>query len=107
MARILSIVLSLTLVSMLLGAVGASAAPVVAPSVDPVKQAIRDVLPKDVEVPADFFVERKLPKGSVSPFAETDVPLKGGYAYSRYFAAGGRVDVEIHQLYLNPTDART
>lgn len=47
-----------------------------------------------------------MPTDLISPFAEIDVPLNGGYSYARYYAAGGRVDIEVSKLYLNPMDAR-
>lgn len=105
MKKILSVVLSLAIVSGLFGAVGASAAPADLP-VDPVDQLVLEVLPKDIVVPADFLNSRAVPTDSVSPFAETDTPLNGAYSYARYKAAGGRVDIEMHQIYLNPMDAR-
>ncbi len=121
--KILSLFLVLSLFAGIFGASGASAAPVKSESpvksaapissitipaepLDPVDQMIRALIPKDVAIPADLF-DVPIQNDSIGTFANDDVPLKGGYSYAHYYAAGGRVDVEVHQLYLNPTDART
>ncbi|MCE3203429.1 hypothetical protein [Paenibacillus sonchi] len=85
MNKLVASVLSLTIVSGLFGAVGASAAPVtpVAPNVV-VDQA----------------------ESLVTPFSDPDVAVSGGYGYARYYSAGGRVDVELHSFYMNPLEAR-
>ncbi|MRN55428.1 hypothetical protein [Paenibacillus monticola] len=82
MKKVFAVVSSLMIVSGLFGAVGASAAPV-APTVA-VDQA----------------------ENLVTPFANPDVAVNGGYGYARYYASGGRVDVELHSFFLNPQDAR-
>ena len=41
-----------------------------------------------------------------TPKASAATPLKGAYSKAVFYAAGGRVNVEAHHLYLNVEDAR-
>ncbi|PAD30394.1 hypothetical protein [Paenibacillus sp. 7523-1] len=79
MKKIIPLVLSLTVASGLVGATGASAT-----TVTPTPTASTDI----------------------GIMAEIDQPVSGGYAYSHYLASGGRVNIEVHELYLNAADAR-
>lgn len=83
MKKMFAVVLSLSIVfGLFFGAVGASAAPV-SPT-NAVDQA----------------------ENLVNPFSDPDQPVSAGYGYAHYYAAGGRVDIEVHNFYLNPQNAR-
>lgn len=57
---------------------------------------------QDLDIPTDQGDR----SGLMRPIADIDTPLSEGYAYTRYYAAGGKVDIDVHILYLNPMDAR-
>ena len=110
MKKVFAIVLSLAIVSGLFGSVGAvGASPVPVDPVDTVDQIVQSSVPTDQGVPTDLIVPRADQRSTselVSPLADIDIPLSGGFSSASYYASGGRVDIKVDQLYLNPTDAR-